>query len=70
VLEGYGLGWWIDRKHPGVFADPGLYGAFPWLDLPRGYGALVAIQSKGDVGGQLWATIKPVLDELFDAAAR
>lgn len=68
-LEGYGLGWWIDRAHPGVFADPGLYGAFPWIDLGRGYGALVAIESDGDVGARLWATIKPRLDETFDRAA-
>jgi CubicO group peptidase (beta-lactamase class C family) len=68
ALEGYGMGWWIDRSHPGVFADPGLYGAFPWIDVPRGYGALVAIEADGDVGAELWATAKPALDHAFDAA--
>ena len=33
-----------DRGHAGVFADPGLYGAFPWLDLHRNYGAFIAIE--------------------------
>ena len=69
-FDGYGLGWWIDRAHPGVFADPGLYGAFPWLDVPRGYGAFLAIESAGDVGGQLYASVKPILDAAFDAAGR
>jgi hypothetical protein len=63
------LGWWVDRAHPGVFADPGLYGAFPWLDVPRGYGAFLAIESDGAVGGQLYATVKPILDAAFDAAS-
>jgi CubicO group peptidase (beta-lactamase class C family) len=66
-FAGYGLGWWIDRAAAGVIADPGLYGAFPWLDVGRGYGALVAIEADGDVGAALFATAKPVLDGVFDA---
>jgi CubicO group peptidase (beta-lactamase class C family) len=68
-FDGYGLGWWIDRVHPGVFADPGLYGAFPWLDVPRGYGAFLAIEADGNVGGQLYAMVKPIVDAAFDAAS-
>ena len=49
-------------------ADPGLYGAFPWLDLGRGYGALVAIEADGNVGATLFAAVKPVLDSAFDNA--
>jgi CubicO group peptidase (beta-lactamase class C family) len=67
-LDGYGMGWWIDRTHPGVFADPGLYGSFPWLDLTRGYGAFLAIEANGDVGGALWQSVKPDLDAVFAAA--
>lgn len=70
AFEGYGLGWWIDRRHPGVFADPGLYGTFPWLDVPRGYGAVIALEADGTLGAQLWATVKPGLDQLFDTARR
>jgi CubicO group peptidase (beta-lactamase class C family) len=67
ALAGYGLGWWIDRQNPGVFADPGLYGAFPWLDLPRKYGALIALEADGTLGAELWIRVKPLLDEVFDA---
>jgi hypothetical protein len=68
AFAGYGLGWWIDRDQPGLLADPGLYGAFPWLDLGRGYGALVAIEADGNVGATLFAAVKPVLDSAFDNA--
>lgn len=69
AFVGYGLGWWVDRDHPGVFADPGLYGAFPWLDLNRNYGAFIAIEGdSGQTGGALYAAVKPALDAAFDAA--
>jgi CubicO group peptidase (beta-lactamase class C family) len=68
AFQGYGLGWWIDRTHPGVFADPGLYGAFPWLDLNRGYGAFLAIEATGPTGAALFGASKPALDAAFDAA--
>jgi CubicO group peptidase (beta-lactamase class C family) len=67
-LEGYGMGWWIDRHHEGVFADPGAYGAFPWLDLPRGYAAFIVIEQSAGTGAQLWNQVKPALDEVFDSA--
>jgi CubicO group peptidase (beta-lactamase class C family) len=67
ALLGYGLGWWIDRDEPGVVADPGLYGAFPWLDVPRGYGAFFALEADGNLGAELWLRLKPKLDALFDA---
>lgn len=71
AFEGYGLGWWIDRTHAGVFADPGLYGAFPWLDLQRNYGAFVAIEGdSGETGAAVYAAVKPLLDAEFDAAFR
>lgn len=68
VLEGYGLGWWIDRSHPGVVTDIGFYGATPWLDVGRGYGAMILIEGNGPLGSQLWAATKPILDSMFDAA--
>lgn len=68
ALEGYGMGWWIDRGHEGVFADPGAYGAFPWLDLPRNYAAFLVLESDAGVGAQLWASVKPILDDVFDSA--
>jgi hypothetical protein len=70
ALAGYGLGWWIDRVNDGVFADPGAYGAFPWLDLSRGYGAFLVLESDTGVGVQLWVAAKPALDEVFDSVEK
>jgi hypothetical protein len=38
------MGWWVDRGTDRV-RDPGAYGATAWLDLARGYGAYVVIES-------------------------
>jgi len=39
----YGMGWWISTDHPGVFDDPGAFGAISFIDTGRGIGAYVAI---------------------------
>ena len=39
----YGMGWWISTEHPGVFDDPGAFGAISFIDAGRGIGAYVAI---------------------------
>jgi CubicO group peptidase (beta-lactamase class C family) len=67
VLEGYGLGWWVDRDTP-LIADPGAYGAFPWIDEARGYGAFLAIEATSDVGAQLFARTAPLIAAAIDAA--
>lgn len=45
---GYGLGWWFDALdaagNPVQFSDPGLFGAIPWLDPGRGYGAFLLVR--------------------------
>jgi CubicO group peptidase (beta-lactamase class C family) len=69
VLAGYGLGWWVDREHPGVVVDPGAYGASAWLDGPRGYGAFLVLETTSALGTQLRTQVKPVLDAIFDAAS-
>jgi CubicO group peptidase (beta-lactamase class C family) len=66
-LEGYGLAWWIDRANPGVFMDPGAYGAIPWLDVGRGYGAFIALEATSELGVELALQAKPALDAIFDA---
>ncbi len=66
-LEGYGLGWWVDRANPGVFVDPGAYGAITWLDAPRGYAAFIALEATSELGAVLLEQAKPALDEVFDA---
>jgi CubicO group peptidase (beta-lactamase class C family) len=63
---GYGLGWWVDRANAGVVSDPGAYGAVPWLDGPRGYGAFVLLEDTSLHGVQLREQVKPILDKVFD----
>src|SRR5690606_33257962 len=67
TLEGYGLGWWIDRDNPNVVASPGLYGAMPWIDIGRGYGAFIAIEASANEREQLWQLARPILDAIFDS---
>jgi CubicO group peptidase (beta-lactamase class C family) len=68
TMPGYGLGWWVDRAHPGVVSDPGAYGSVAWLDNPRGYGAFIALESTATLGVQLRIQAKPILDAIFDRA--
>ena len=62
-FEGYGLGWWVDRDEPGVVLDPGAYGAAAYLDLPRGYGAFIAVEAGSPE--ELYYETKPTLDAVF-----
>jgi CubicO group peptidase (beta-lactamase class C family) len=64
---GYGLGWWVDRQHAGAVADPGAYGAVPWLDLGRKYGAMIMLESTAMLGAQLREQVKPLVEATFDA---
>lgn len=66
-LEGYGLGWWVDRENPGVVVDPGAYGAITWLDSSRGYAAFIALEASAEISGPLIERAKPALDAVFDA---
>jgi CubicO group peptidase (beta-lactamase class C family) len=67
VLEGYGMGWWVDRVNPGVVMDPGAYGAVAWLDGPRNYGVFVVLEATSALGIELSALLKPAADAIFDA---
>lgn len=69
-LSGYGMGWWVDRAHPGIFVDPGAFGANAWIDVPRGYGAFVAIEGNVVLGADLALALEPVADAAFDAWKR
>jgi CubicO group peptidase (beta-lactamase class C family) len=64
--QGYGLGWWVDRDHPGVVLDPGLYGGRAWLDNNRGYAAFIVIEADETVGNALRDQVKPMLDAMFE----
>ncbi len=70
-FPGYGLGWWISRDEPGVVSDAGAYGATPWLDVNRGYGVMIILESGASAlaasGADLWSEVKPIVDSIFDA---
>jgi CubicO group peptidase (beta-lactamase class C family) len=65
VLQGYGMGWWIDRANPGFFADPGAYGAIAWLNTKQDYGAFVVLEATSALGTELLAQLRPVADAIF-----
>ena len=44
----YGMGWWIQEALPGVFTDPGAFGAVSFIDINRGIGGYMAIDEYGD----------------------
>ncbi len=44
----YGMGWWIREDLPGVFTDPGAFGAVSFIDVNRGIGGYMAIDEYGD----------------------
>ena len=70
----YGLGWWISSDNPGVYHDPGAFGAISFIDVERGIGGYVAIDdySAVDAGapiGLVRRTIIPLLQASYDAAS-
>ena len=70
----YGLGWWISSDNPGVYHDPGAFGAISFIDVERGIGGYVAIDdySVVDAGapiGLVRGTIIPLLQAAYDAAS-
>ena len=68
-FAGYGLGWWVDRQHPGVVADPGAYGAIPWIDVPRKYAVMILLEATSTDGGEILQKTKPSLDAIFGPIA-
>ncbi|MCP4804197.1 MAG: beta-lactamase family protein [Proteobacteria bacterium] len=62
---GYGLGWFVSREAE-VVADPGAYGASPWLDLDRGYGAMILLEGHYTRGQTLREQVQPLIDAHFD----
>lgn len=64
-FDGYGLGWWISPDH---IADPGAYGAYPFIDRERGYGGMILLEVDSVVGGTIALTVKPTLDKIIEDA--
>jgi CubicO group peptidase (beta-lactamase class C family) len=68
LFMGYGLGWWVDRADPSLTADPGAYGAFPWIDESRDYAGFIALEASSGQGGALFERIYPLVNEVIENA--
>lgn len=68
--RGYGMGWWFDRLRPdgsaGVISDPGAWGAYPWIDRDRMYGAFLFVRRELADGVALVNRIRPLIDRALD----
>ena len=68
----YGLGWWITLPGDGgeatLFNDPGVSGTFAWIDLDRGYGGYLALETNAGHGFTLHSRIRPLIEAAIDAA--
>ncbi|MHC4261446.1 MAG: serine hydrolase domain-containing protein [Planctomycetota bacterium] len=64
---GYGLGCWVNELgadgRPSILSSPGLFGAYPWIDLDRGYGAFVLIQRTTVDGKAIVEAIRKSVEE-------
>jgi CubicO group peptidase (beta-lactamase class C family) len=64
---GYGMGWWFDRLRPdgsaSVISDPGAWGAYPWIDRDRQYGAFLFVRKELADGVALVNRIRPLIDQ-------
>ncbi len=66
-LDGYGLGWWTMSEHPDVALSPGAFGAVPWIDVGRGYGAMIIFEADTQFSMLAFRRLRPVLEAAFDA---
>ena len=56
-------------QNPGVVADPGAYGAIPWIDVPRKYAVMILLEATSTDGGELLQKAKPTLDAILGPIA-
>ncbi len=66
LWAGYGYGWWVDTERDGWLTDPGAFGAVPWLDLPRGYGAMIIVEANIGLGSALGDAVLPSIEAAID----
>ena len=67
----YGMGWWIASDNPGVYDDPGAFGAISFIDIEHGIGGYIAIDdySREDSGAPVTLvrqTIIPLIQGIID----
>lgn len=69
--HGYGMGWWFDAvKADGearIVSDPGAWGAYPWIDWDRRYGAFLFISKSLGAGARLQRDLRPLVERTLDA---
>lgn len=68
---GYGLSWWFDavdaQGNATQISDAGAFGAIPWIDLGRGYGAFLFVRDRLQTGVALYNEILPLIQHGIDA---
>lgn len=67
----YGLSWWISTYAgsgaPTEISDQGAFGTTPWIDLGRGYAAVMLMQSTTPTGTRIWNRLEPAIEAAIDA---
>ena len=66
AASGYGLGWFVNEQ-TGTVSAPGSHGAYPLIDLKRGYAVLILLEEEYIMGMQFLLDVKPALDAMFPA---
>jgi serine-type D-Ala-D-Ala carboxypeptidase/endopeptidase len=68
---GYGMGWWFDRVDLSgkaeIISDPGAWGAYPWMDLTRGYAAFLFVRKQLSDGVKLQRALRPLIEQALAA---
>jgi CubicO group peptidase (beta-lactamase class C family) len=63
---GYGLGWWLEAMDGTGLANrinaAGAYGTVPWVDFEKKYAAIVMMQATQQIGLDLVAKIRPLIE--------
>jgi CubicO group peptidase (beta-lactamase class C family) len=63
---GYGMGWWFDAVtsggQPRIVSDPGAWGAYPWIDRERRYGAFLFVRKTLAAGVALQRELRPPVE--------
>ena len=54
-------------EHPDVALSPGAFGAVPWIDVGRGYGAMIIFEADTQFSMLAFRRLRPVLEAAFDA---
>ncbi|HEX2973878.1 MAG TPA: serine hydrolase domain-containing protein [Tepidisphaeraceae bacterium] len=66
----YGLSWWLRPAERGKavteFSDPGMLGTTPWIDLERGYGAIILIRHRRGTGLRIHEAARPLIQAAID----